>query len=582
MKIHVHQTHHIVADFDQVFSYLKEHFEKNSAKGLHLFPEMFLTGYPLQDLCLQKQFIDDYLRLLDKINEWSKSCLAQTDEIIILMGGLKYLMDENGLPESIENVIFMLRPGNELVPVYTKRLLPNYDIFDEKKYFSPGRDCKILDFMNKKIALLLCEDMWPGNVHPCDPCQELEKSIKKDNLSLDLIVNLSASPFHLGKPEKRVERAIEISKMFNSPFLYINRVGGEDEILFDGQSFIVDQDEIIWQGKIYQSELTEHELPINKKKTFKQPEYKKTKTNSWESLFNPQINIKNNPPALFEWDDNTCETALKSIGFGIQEYASKSKMNNFLVALSGGIDSSLVLTIMRLFIKDGQNLEAVFMPGLFSSTPSYDLSYELAKNLGIKLKSIPIKFFHTSIRNGFKESFGNPLTGLADENIQSRLRGTLLYARSNQSNAMVLNTSNKSELAVGYSTLYGDSIGALSVLGDIYKTEIFQLTKYINRKFNNIIPEGIITRPPTAELRENQTDSQSLPPYERLDVILEGFLSYRLNTCDLINMGFDKNEVEYVFKLYKNSEFKRAQFCPIIKLKQKSFGFGHRVPICKK
>jgi NAD+ synthase (glutamine-hydrolysing) len=194
----------------------------------------------------------------------------------------------------------------------------------------------------------------------------------------------------------------------------------------------------------------------------------------------------------------------------------------------------------------------------------------------------PIKFLHSTIRNSFKDAFKEDLQGLADENIQSRLRGSFLYARSNLTNAMVLNTSNKSELAVGYSTLYGDSVGALSPLGDLYKSEVFALANYVNKKYNNIIPEQVITRPPSAELREGQEDAHSLPPYERLDAILEGFLSYRMSQEDLIKHGHNNEEVSKVFKLYQKSEFKRFQFCPIIKLKAKSFGFGYRMPLTSK
>jgi NAD+ synthase (glutamine-hydrolysing) len=246
------------------------------------------------------------------------------------------------------------------------------------------------------------------------------------------------------------------------------------------------------------------------------------------------------------------------------------------------MDSALVLAIVKKSLKKDQYLEAVYMPGLFSASISYELSLELCKNLQVPMSTMPIKFSHKSIRNLFKDSFGTPLDGVADENIQSRLRGAFLYGRSNQINSMVLNTSNKSEISVGYSTQYGDSVGALSVLGDLYKSEVFTLARYINRKYGNIIPVGIIDRPPSAELREGQQDAQSLPPYEELDAILEGILSYRHSVEDLIKMGMDQQTVEKVFSLWKKTEFKRSQFCPIIKVKQKSFGFGYRVPICKR
>ena len=227
-------------------------------------------------------------------------------------------------------------------------------------------------------------------------------------------------------------------------------------------------------------------------------------------------------------------------------------------------------------------LEAVFMPGFYSSSVSFDLSYDLCRNLGVKLTTMPIKFIHSTIKTAYRDNFGAELKGLADENIQSRLRGALIYMRSNDLNSVVLNTSNKSELSVGYSTIYGDSVGALSVLGDLFKSEVFELAHFINANYGKLIPEDIITRPPSAELRENQEDSQSLPPYDRLDPILEALLSSRFSPADLIKRGHDKDEVVKVYSLLSKSEYKRKQFCPIIKVKPKSFGFGHRVPISKK
>lgn len=288
---------------------------------------------------------------------------------------------------------------------------------------------------------------------------------------------------------------------------------------------------------------------------------------------------------LSRLNDDECEEILQAILFGISDYSLKNRINKYTIALSGGMDSSLVLVILKL-LKDQRKydleVEAVFMPGFYSSTLSYDLSYDLCRNLGVKLTSFPIKFIHSAIRNAYKDCFNVVLDGIADENIQSRLRGTMIYTRSNEKGSAVINTSNKSEIAVGYSTLYGDSVGALSILGDLYKSEVFDLADYINRKFNNIIPIDIITRPPSAELRENQEDSQSLPPYERLDPILEALLSFRFSPLDLIKKGHQANEVAKVFQLINRSEYKRKQFCPIIKLKPKSFGFGHRVPISKK
>lgn len=578
MKIHIHQTHFTIADFQGVKNYiLKVLAEKNP--GLHLFPELFLTGYPLQDICLQKQFIDKYQRMLEELNGELAGMKPAADQLLCI-GGLDYQLDAQGLPLKIKNVIFEVSAGKKMAAVYTKRLLPNYDIFDEAKYYSAGTQNFILDFSNKKIALMICEDMWPSSMHPIDPSLEIKKEIDAKKIQLDLVVNLSASPFNIGKGQNRLKRASEISKLLNAPFVYVNKVGGEDEILFDGASFIVSENQVLLGLKKFQADYQSFECPPSTNAKPSELSHYQVQ-NTWESLFNAELDFTKKLPTLKEWGDKECEEALHALRFGIQEYAKKCGFKKFVVALSGGMDSALVLAIVRLILTEGQSVEAIYMPGFFSATLSYDLSYQLCQNLGIKLSSLPIKFFHSAIRNAFKENLKCTMEGLADENVQSRLRGNLLYAYSNLTDSMVLNTSNKSELAVGYSTLYGDSVGAISVLGDLYKTQVFALARYINKKFNNIIPEQIITRPPSAELRENQEDAQSLPPYERLDAILEAILSYRLSVEDIIAKGFSKEEVEKSYRLYMRSEYKRVQFCPIIKLKAKSFGFGHRVPICK-
>lgn len=581
MDIHVHQTHHSIGDFKKIYQHLEDNFKEDNP-GLHIFPELFLTGYPLQDLCLTRPFIDSYLLLLEKINHWSQSQFSKifSESSALLMGGLHYTFDKEETPLIIKNVIYVLIPGKKLEVLYVKRLLPNYDIYDEKKYFTEGQETKIWSFNNKNIALLICEDMWPSNLHQIDPIKEIKKKASEENLKIDLIVNVSGSPFHVGKLNRRIDRAQQISNELLAPMVYVNRVGGEDEILFDGASFVIDGSENIKYGKLFEQDYFKFPFPetafTNYKNESNHP------NNTWESLFLPQISsLENNKAILSPLSTDDIRSILSALQFGILEYARKNKFKKFLVALSGGMDSSLVLAIIRLLLKDDQDVEAIYMPGAYSSTLSRELSEQLCANLGIKLHHLPIKFFHSSIKNEFLSTFGSPLEGVTDENIQSRLRGTLLYMRSNFTGSMVLNTSNKSELAVGYSTQYGDSVGALSVLGDLYKSEVYQLAEYINEEYRDIIPRQVIERPPTAELRKNQVDSDSLPPYEILDGILEGFLSYKYAPSDLVYLGFSKTDVEKVFSLFQKSEFKRFQFCPIIKVKPKSFGFGYRVPICK-
>lgn len=582
MQIKIQQTHHTIADFDGIFKSLTDSLN-NKEDGLFLYPEMFLTGYPLQDLCLQRSFITCYLDFLNKINDFSlKMDSSKNEKRLFLLGGLDYTFDEAGLPLTITNMVYSLKPGHKLEAIYTKKLLPNYDIYDEEKYFTPGTQTTVVDFCHKKIGIMICEDMWPSTHHPINPLADMTNHCKENEIQLDLVVNLSASPWHIGKDKNRIERANVISKQLGCPFAYINRVGGEDEILFDGRSFLINNGELVHEMQIFKEDSVSLELPISTTR-LQEVDPNADLENTWESLFGPSISYpKSGLPILSPLDSNHYENLLKGLIFGVQEYSKKSGLHNFDVALSGGLDSALVLTIVKLALVEGQDVQAIYMPSQYSRSISYDLSLELCEKQDINFFTQPIKFIHSTIRQSYNETFKEELDGLGDENIQSRIRGGLLYARSNCRNSMVLNTSNKSELAVGYSTLYGDSVGALSVLGDLYKSEVFELCRYINSKYGEIIPVGIIDRPPSAELREDQEDCQSLPPYERLDPILEGFLSYRLGPKDLIKLGFLEEEVMKAYKLYTYSEFKRKQFAPIIKVKAKSFGFGYRVPICKK
>ncbi len=576
MRISIHQTHHTVAAFDDIFKYLKQAVGDSKEDTLHLLPELFLTGYPLQDLCLQRSFIDAYLEFQKEINDWSTS--LQKQNTCFLFGGLDYQFcgDTDGVPRNIKNVIYKLIPGQKIEAIYTKKLLPNYDIFDEEKYFTKGDKTGVLNFCNHKIALLICEDMWHSSVHQIDPVSDLESL----NQKFDLVVNLSASPFNLHKNDKRTQRSLEIANRLNAPYVYVNRVGGEDEILFDGNSFCVDGTKEVFNLKSFQQDMIELECPIyNGEKSLINSKIE----NTWEGLFSANLIDTQNGhiPKLKPLDDNLCQSIVDALCFGVQEYAKKSYFKKFVVALSGGLDSALVLALLKLSLKKGQELEAIFMPSQYTRDISYDASKEMCKRINIPMHVIPIMGAHNYFRDMFKEKVGESIEGLTDENIQSRLRGLLLYARSNQSDALVINTSNKSELAVGYSTIYGDSVGAISLLGDLYKSEVFDVSRYINKKYGEIIPVEIIDRPPSAELRADQEDTDSLPPYDRMDAILEGILSYRLSGKKLVELGHDPIEVETVLNLYRKTEYKRIQFCPIIKLKSKSFGFGYRVPITK-
>lgn len=584
MQLHLHQTHHLIGDFQEIFSYLEQSFTKKTPDdGLHIFCELFLTGYPLQDLCLKKSFIKNYLDYFNRLDQALKS-LPTNRNWTALVGGLNYEFDEDGNLFKITNDIFQLNSGKGISSVYSKKLLPNYDIFDEQKYFSPGESVGLINWNDKNIGLLICEDMWHSSMHKTDPVKELLEHIEKNSFKLDLVVNLSASPFHLNKKSKREKRAKHISNVLSAPFCYVNRVGGEDEVIFDGGSFVVERDSIPTYGPFYKAEIISHTLNNSSISSQKINQNLNQGENTWESLYSPQIEKSQTRghPLIPKLSDQRAQEVIEATIFGIREYANKTGFKKFLVALSGGIDSSLVCALSKMALQNNQTIEAIFMPSIYTSSLSFELSEKLCQNLSIQLHTMPIKFIHSTIKNAFQDNFNQNLEGIADENIQSRLRGNLLYARSNQTNALVINTSNKSELAVGYSTLYGDSVGAISPLGDLYKSEVYDLARELNKRSGyDIIPDQIITRPPSAELRMDQEDAQSLPPYERLDPLLECILANGHSVDEIVEMGFSEDETRRIYKLYELSEYKRKQFCPILKMKPKSFGFGHRVPICR-
>jgi NAD+ synthase (glutamine-hydrolysing) len=580
LQLFAHQTHHTIGDFKGIESTLDDLFKlagKNSLEA-HFLPELFLTGYPLQDLCLQKYFIENYGLMINRLNQKLKA--MKPAPWTVFLGGLAYEFDELGLPQKIQNVIYQAEPGQGLKNIYQKILLPNYDIYDERKYFIPGDKAVLVDFHGHTLAPMICEDMWVSNQYDTDPLQLLHGLALREKKNIDLIFNLSASPYHLGKLAKRQDRASEIGKQFpGSAFLYVNRVGCEDEILFDGRSFLSLDNKSLPPLKIFEEDLGIWPLQKNSK-TVPEKFIASTPANSWETLFSPFLTDER-PPRLRSLSEPELQELVLALTFSLQEYASKSGFKKYLVAFSGGIDSALVLALAKLALRPGEELEALFMPGLYSSTLSWDLAQKMCQKLKIKLHVSNIKFVHSTMKNLFRESFSKELEGLANENIQSRLRGLILYTRSNQTGAMVINTSNKSELAVGYSTQYGDSVGALSLIGDLYKCHVFELAHFINRRYGHMIPEEIISRPPTAELRENQTDDQSLPPYPELDAILEGMLSQRLTPQELVAQGHKQEHVAKAYRLVGISEYKRYQFAPITKVMPKSFGFGHRVPLCK-
>jgi len=566
------QTHQTMADFSSIRQVIIQkvslQLKETTSPRIIILPELALCGYPLKDLCLDQDFIDHYNDHLKKLEDFFLG-LSPNENILLLAGGLLY---EN---QKIYNVIFSFECGKKSQAIYRKMLLPNYDIFDEKKYFTPGVHPGYLKWNDYHLGLQICEDLWGETKSDAEnnPTTLLKKFCDKHSIVLDLIINISASPFTHLKFNQRCELAQKASTTLSGAiFCYVNVVGGEDELLFDGRSFIQNKESLLHLSPIFQESWDKLSLKnILKNKHIIPKPTKNDFVENTHSYF----------PELRPWTDQECEEVLAALSFGLQEYARKNGMNKFLIALSGGIDSGLVLAITALSLKPGQEIESIYMPGFFSQDLSFKLCTELVKNLNLKLNYLPIRFIHSVARNTFKDIFSQELTGLSDENIQARLRGLLLYTRSNQTGSLVINTSNKSELAVGYSTLYGDSVGALSLIGDLYKTQVYQLVHFIQKKYGAPFPSEMISRAPSAELRENQKDQDSLPPYEELDSILCHLLSGKFSTKNLKELGFQSETILKVKNLYYQSEYKRRQFPPILKVSEKSFGFGHRMPLCK-
>ncbi len=547
LNVHLHQPHINRAAFDQYLPYLQSLVAKKDEKSTHLYllPELFLAGYPPMDLCFDPDYQNCMQKLLKELDSFFQS-LASNHHFLI--GALEY--SEQGL----FNSLLYARGGEHGRFIYRKESLPNYDIFDEKRYYQKGENQRAqIEIEDFKIGLLICEDLWaaiPTNRWSHD---------------LDLIASFNASPYHLSKGQQRIARVQELHQKTNlTPIAYVNSVCAQDELIFDGASFLMENKQI-QVLKSFQADGLCYQLnKQDQKKVYADcPAHPRLKSASVTEVLS----------------DLQCEELLQALCFGLQEYAQQCGFQKFLIGLSGGIDSGVVAAIARLSLKDCQHIEAVYLPSQFSSSLSLSLAQTLSQALDIELKHFPIKFLHSTLQREISQYYGEKLEGLSDENIQSRLRGLLLMTRANQTGAMLLNTSNRSELAVGYSTLYGDSIGALSVIGDLYKTEVYQLAHYMNRKYGLIIPQEMIDREPSAELRPDQKDSDSLPNYQELDLLLE-----RIHNCEhslekLVELGHQRETVIQVKNLVHKAQFKRQQFCPILKIKGQSFGLGHRMPI---
>ena len=517
-----------------------------------IFPELCLTGYPPEDLLLRDSFLGKNYSVLEEIAEFSSESSA-------IIGFVDRNIDINKTDKKnreIANAAAIVQNG-DVKGIYHKCFLPNYSVFDEARYFSKGSDPgKLFWYENIGIGINICEDIWIND----------GPSSSQVMNGASLIININASPFDINKSTNRRNLVIEQAKLLGVPIVYLNTVGGQDELVFDGGSFVVDKNgEIIHQSNQFEEEIFHIDLELEVK-------IEPTKTNL--KIREKTLSIET-ATTYKELSKN--EEVYRALELGLLDYVKKNNFKKVLIGLSGGIDSALTATIAADAL-GSENVIGVAMPTKFNSPDSLRDAKNLATNLGIEMKIIEIENLTESYRDILKIQFEDKINSVTDENIQSRIRGNLLMALSNQTGAMVVSTGNKSEMAVGYSTLYGDLAGGFALLKDVYKTEVYKLSNYRN-SVSKVIPENIITKEPSAELRPNQLDKDSLPDYELLDKILYLYIEEDSSSEKIISSGINENIVYEVLEKVDRNEYKRKQVAPGVKLTEKAFGKDRRMPI---
>jgi NAD+ synthase (glutamine-hydrolysing) len=546
MKITLAQLNPVVGDLNGNLSKLEKALTQASkdSSDLLVLTELFLVGYPPKDLLERRWFIQKVKETIDKTVKLSKD----HPEIGILFG--TPLPTGKDIGKGLYNSALLVHRGR-IISTHNKSLLPTYDVFDESRYFDPASELSVISFKGEKLGLSICEDawndpsLWPrGRFYANDPISELASK------GANLLINISSSPFETGKEETRFRLIHNHAQRHKIPFVFVNQIGGNDELIFDGRSLCVDKNG---------APITVFPAWTEKVETID------TKRSGTSSLYKPQDRIESVHDALI---------------LGIRDYMRKCGFSRAVVGLSGGIDSALVCCLAKEAL-GGKNVLGISMPSPFSSNGSVDDSKKLAEKIGIEFKTIPISSIYDSYLKTLEEYFKGREFDVTEENIQARIRGNILMAFSNKFGYLVLSTGNKSELAVGYCTLYGDMSGGLSVLSDVPKTIVYELANYINRK-SEIIPKQIIKKAPSAELKPDQVDQDTLPPYPVLDKILHHYIEEESSPEEIIKMGFDPETVKWVIRTVERNEYKRSQAAPGLKVTSKAFGVGRRMPIAAK
>lgn len=548
LRIAIAQINCTVGDLDGNAKKITDYVLKAKSFGVDIisFPELAITGYPPEDLLLKTKFIGDNLDILKK--------LARSINSITAVVGF---VDRRGA--DIYNAAAIIRNG-EIRGVYHKILLPNYGVFDEKRYFKPGASPSIFRLGDFLFGINICEDIW----HKDGPTSLQASS------GASIIININSSPYHAGKIREREDIVKTQAKKNNVFISYTNLIGGQDELVFDGQSMVVDNNgRVINRLEAFKEDLLIVDLDIPKHKTMKVKPF----------IVTARLNDKNKP-LIPKRDlkplDSTTEI-YQALLLGLKDYVIKNGFQKVVIGLSGGIDSSLVATLAR-DVLGRENTVGVFMPSRYSSLESERDAKELASNLGIKLIAISIEQVFKMYLMTLEPQFTGLERNITEENLQARIRGNLLMALSNKFGWLVLTTGNKSEMSTGYATLYGDMAGGLAVIKDVPKTLVYKLAKYRN-SLGPVIPESVLTKEPTAELKPNQKDRDTLPPYETLDPILKAYIEEDKDLNEIVSLGFDKEAVFKVSNMVDKSEYKRRQSPPGIKITPKAFGKDRRMPI---
>ena len=517
-----------------------------------VFPELCVTGYPPEDLLLRESFVGKNFAVLEEIAEFS----GRTSGVIGFVDRSLEEQTMDNVDRNITNAAAIVQNG-DVKGIYHKCYLPNYSVFDEARYFAKGtKPEEIFWYEDIAVGINICEDVWINN----GPAEE---QVKK---GASLIININASPFDINKTESRKVNVRDKAKKLKVPILYLNMVGGQDELVFDGGSFLVDADgNIIYEAGQFSEEIFSFDLEL---------EIKNVKSEN-KLIVNEK---KSDLPPLKTSDSlSELESMYAALKMGLSDYVEKNNFKKVLVGLSGGIDSALTATI-AVDALTSDNVIGVAMPSKFNPKSSLEDAKELADNLNIELKTVNIEETAEKFRNLLKDNLDDDLKSVVDENIQSRIRGNILMGLSNQLGAMVVSTGNKSEMAVGYSTLYGDLVGGFALLKDVYKTEVYKLSDYRN-SISKVIPQNIIEKKPSAELSEDQYDSDSLPEYDLLDKILKMYIELDFSSEKIINSDIDKEVVFDILEKIDRNEYKRKQVAPGVKLTSRAFGKDRRMPI---